>query len=244
MNAGDRRTGDRRTRLSCFLLLSLLPLAACAGSPSGGPSAERTHAPRFGNAISAYATWVKEGEALRTGAAETSYAGALLAQAYLELPGSPLLPVSQLLLFGWMACPIMVQIEDDGSRHAFGHCTIRALDQGEIFADIVCTGPRPEACDGSFRLTGGTERFRRAFGSGPLRISPASNEIILTARDGDGVPSRSCPMPDDASRAAGWLRSSTARPNPELGGLGCRLERLPFVSSESAAHPLPISIKE
>ena len=167
-------------------VLSMLLLAACAaqtGEQRGDARAGKERSDlRIENPISAYGAWVREGGSLRTGAKDITFVGTLVAQLYMQTRDSSAVfgPVSfGLLPFGSMVCPAIVKIDGNGSQSGFGSCTITTPDEGQIFANIACTSLRPGECRGSFAVTGGTDRFRKVSGGGPLVIMPASRDITL-----------------------------------------------------------------
>ena len=230
----------RKAGLSFMLVLPLL--AACAGAPPGTREAHRA-ALRIANPISAYAMWIAHGDTRPTGTEETSSAGVLLAQVYMQVSDRSQLfgPIAMSLPFGWMACPMTLNIVGERPQKAYGRCTITVPDQGQLFADIVCSPTRTESCDGSFRLIGGTDHYRGAIGGGPLRIQPASQDIILAGREFGAAPSCRSPFgKGDSIDALSYIRAQPAG----LADQGCRLERLPFVPVDPAFRPQPVAMRE
>jgi hypothetical protein len=149
-----------------------------------------------------------------------------------------------LLPFGSMACPSLVKIDADGSQSGFGRCTITPLDQGQIFANIAWISRRPGEYRGSFTVTGGTGRFRRASGNGPLIIKPVSSEITLTDTNPAVSPPQApaCPVSVRPDTSPGYTKATYQRTSAV--GDDCRLERLPFSFQEPALEPQHISAKE
>jgi hypothetical protein len=230
-----------------WLVFPMLLLAGCATALPGSRPLDQGGALRLEAPINAYGSWVVQGGSIRTGATDATFTGTLLAQLYMQARDDQAVigPISfGLLPFGSMECPSLVRLDSDGTQSGFGRCTITPADPGQIFANIAWISLRPGEYRGSFTVTGGTGRFRRASGNGPLIIKPVSSEITLTDTDPAMRPSRAPACPISAAPDASSDYTKATDRHASGSGDDCTLERLPFAFQKPAITLQPISAKE
>jgi hypothetical protein len=153
-----------RTTLCC-----LLAVAAIAASRPAVAGEEAT--------IKAFAAWQGQGVTSRTGATEATFIGLLSGVMYVETENG-------LLASGRMTCPVILEIGmSDGKQHGQGRCTITAKDGAQIFSELACDGVYLLGCNGTLKLTDGTDRFKGISGDGKVTIR--SDARLVTATVGD-----------------------------------------------------------
>ena len=129
--------------------------------------------------ITAFSAWQGQGEMFKTGAEEATFLGALGGTVYVETEHGP-------LQSGHLVCPFMLKIDlKTAAQTGSGNCTITAADGAQIFAEVSCAGIHLVGCNGDFKLTGGTDRFKEISGGGPVVVRSEIGGMVLHADSGN-----------------------------------------------------------
>ncbi len=125
------------------------------------------------------APWKAKGQVYKVGPKQTQFVGEFGGIMYVENGEGKL----DTAIF---VCPAVQDVDYKNNKsHANGRCHIVATD-GNIFAQFDCTGV-PGACKGTFKLTGGTDRFEGITGSGEMHVRSALSTFMSNVTSGDVV---------------------------------------------------------
>lgn len=125
------------------------------------------------------APWEAEGQVYKVGPAETQFIGEFGGIMYVET-GEGELDTAIFL------CPAIQDVDHTNKKtKASGRCHIVAAE-GNIFAEFNCKGV-PGRCKGTFKLTGGTDRFEGITGSGEMLVRSALSTFMSSAASGEVV---------------------------------------------------------
>jgi hypothetical protein len=144
--------------------------AVCAGIivPSLASAEEQT--------IKAFSAWQGRGQIFETGPERATFVGSFTGMVFVESDKGP-------LHAGYMTCPAIVDVNiTDATQEAKGRCTITAEDGSRAYGEIACKGVHLVGCDGDFKFTAGTERFKGITGGGPVTIRSGLRDFAM----GDG----------------------------------------------------------
>jgi len=126
--------------------------------------------------VKAFSAWQGQGNTFQTGEKEATFIGVFTGRMYVETEKGP-------IESGQMVCPAAIKIGlEDGKQRGSGECTITAKDGTQIYAEISCTGVYLVGCNGDFKLTGGTGRFKGISGGGKVIIRSSFREITAVAK--------------------------------------------------------------
>lgn len=104
--------------------------------------------------VEALAVWQIDGRLFRAGPQQALFVGALSGTMFasnreVEMDGARIV------------CPGLVEIDLESQAQAGeGRCIITDRDSHRAFARWMCTGVRPQGCQGLFRFLGGTGKFQ------------------------------------------------------------------------------------
>jgi len=121
--------------------------------------------------------WEAEGRVYQIGQDRLQFLGHMSGIAYAETPSGHLDE-------GLVSCPVVQTIgADDAKTSATGHCTIIVGPDDSVFAEFTCSG-QVGGCQGDFRLTGGTGRFKGITGASKLVIRSPLREVAVDMANG------------------------------------------------------------
>jgi hypothetical protein len=153
----------RTIRARCLVAIGALLFAALMQQPAEAAQDET---------VNAFVVWQGAGQAMRTGADETSFIATISGTVYIMTDQGP-------VDAGQMICPTMLHINGkDRSQSATGSCAITARDGAQVFADLKCTGVFLVGCSGEFTLTGGTTHFAGITGGGHFTMRSNTRQIV------------------------------------------------------------------
>ena len=125
------------------------------------------------------APWKAKGQVYKVGIKQTQFIGEFSGIMYVETGEGEL----DTAIF---VCPAVQDVDYKHEKtQANGRCHIVAAD-GNIFAQFDCIGV-PGACKGTFKLTGGTDRFEGITGSGEMHVRSALSAFMSDVTSGDVV---------------------------------------------------------
>jgi hypothetical protein len=126
--------------------------------------------------IDAFSVWQSRGQIFLTGERIGTFVGALQGPLFVETPEGP-------VGAGTIICPGMLEVNfEDGSQTGAGRCVITGETDELIFARWNCSGYHLVGCKGSFELTGGTGKFSKITGGGPVTVRSTFNEQAVSAQ--------------------------------------------------------------
>ncbi|WP_284736007.1 hypothetical protein [Dongia deserti] len=151
----------------CTGLSAILLGAAILAAPAAAET-EQT--------IKAFSAWQGRGQMFETGPDRATFVGSFTGMIFVESDKGP-------INAGFMTCPAIVDVNIlDGTQQAKGRCTITAQDGARAYGEISCQGVHLVGCDGDFKFTAGTERFKGITGGGPVTIRSGLKDFAM----GDG----------------------------------------------------------
>lgn len=125
--------------------------------------------------------WKAKGQVYKVGVKQTQFVGEFGGIMYVESQEG----VLNTAIF---VCPAVSNVDWVArTMEASGRCHIVAAD-GNIFAKFTCNGA-PGRCSGEFILTGGTDRFEKISGSGPMSVRSALSSFMAEIASGDVIQS-------------------------------------------------------
>lgn len=155
----------RTSRVGLFLGLAMAMASTIA------PAAAETE-----QTIKAFAAWQGRGQMFETGPDRATFVGSFSGMVFVESEKGP-------LNAGYMTCPAIIDVNIlDGTQEGKGRCTITAEDGSRAYGEIVCKGVHLVGCDGDFKFTAGTERFKGITGGGPVTVRSGLKDFAM----GDG----------------------------------------------------------
>ena len=84
-------------------------------------------------------------------------------------------------------CPASQHIDVSGKQSsAEGYCTITISSEEVVFAEWSCKG-KVGACEGTFKLTGGTGKYAGVTGSSDMLVRSVLNTLVVGMGNGDAV---------------------------------------------------------
>jgi hypothetical protein len=84
-------------------------------------------------------------------------------------------------------CPASQHIDVSGKQSsAEGYCTITISSEEVVFAEWNCKG-KVGACEGTFKLTGGTGKYAGVTGSSDMLVRSVLNTLVVGMGNGDAV---------------------------------------------------------
>ena len=120
--------------------------------------------------VKIHSPWKAKGQIYKVGPKQFQFVGEFGGIMYVET-GEGTLDTAILV------CPAVQDIDYEHTKtRATGKCHIVA-PEGNIFAQFNCSG-KPGACNGEFKLTGGTDRFKGITGSGEIRVRTALSSYV------------------------------------------------------------------
>jgi hypothetical protein len=162
MVSGRNGIMARMMRAGWWVAIGAVLLVALLTQPAGAAQDET---------VNAFVVWQGAGQAMRTGADETSFIATIGGTVYIMTDQGP-------VDAGQMICPAMLHINGkDRSQSATGSCAITARDGAQVFADLKCTGVFLVGCSGDFTLTGGTTHFAGITGGGRFTMRSNTRQI-------------------------------------------------------------------
>ena len=114
--------------------------------------------------------WKANGKIYKVGPAQFRFVGEFGGIMYIDKG-------KQTLDAAILVCPTVQDINyETKTTQATGKCHIVA-PEGNIFADYSCSGS-VGACEGEFKLTGGTDRFKKITGSSKMLVRSAIRSYV------------------------------------------------------------------
>jgi hypothetical protein len=131
--------------------------------------------------VKVLAPWKAKGQVYKVGPKQTQFVGEFGGIMYVETGEGTL----DTAIF---VCPAVQDVDHAKKKtQASGRCHIVA-PQGNIYAQFKCSGV-PGACNGKFKLTGGTDRFKGISGAGEMRVRSALSSFMSDVTSGQVVQS-------------------------------------------------------
>ena len=125
--------------------------------------------------------WKAKGKVYKVGVEQTQFIGEFGGIMYVETQEGAL----NTAIF---VCPAVSNVDwAKNTMQATGRCHIVAAD-GNIFAHFTCNG-EPGSCSGDFTLDGGTDRFEKISGNGPMKVQSALSSFMTNVASGDVIQS-------------------------------------------------------
>ena len=126
------------------------------------------------------APWDSSGEVYRVAPDKVLFQGKAAGIMYIDGGEGPL----DAALF---TCPGRRELAvSEKTVQASGNCVIAVSDGDNVFAEFRCTGT-VGACEGEFKLTGGTGKFKGITGSGPVMVRTVLAGMMLNMKSGSTV---------------------------------------------------------
>ncbi len=140
---------------------------AYAAAASAAASEEQT--------IDAFSVWQARGHMYKMGENIGMFVGALQGPFFVETPEGP-------VGAGTIICPGLLKVNlEDGSQTGEGSCVITGEKGAQVFANWTCSGYHLVGCTGKFTLTGGTGRFSKVTGGGPITVRTTLRKAAVAA---------------------------------------------------------------
>lgn len=153
----------RTIRACCMIAIGALLVVALLPRPAAAAQDET---------VNAFVAWQAGGQAMRTGADETTFIATIMGTVYIMTDEGP-------VDAGQMICPMLLHINGkDRSQSATGSCAITARDGAQVFADLKCTGVFLVGCSGDFTVTGGTTHFAGISGGGRFTMRSNTRQMV------------------------------------------------------------------
>ena len=125
--------------------------------------------------IDAFSVWQGRGHIFKTGKNTGTFLGAMQGLLYVETPEGP-------VGAGTIICPGVLKVNlQDGSQTGEGSCVITGEKGAQVFAKWTCSGYHLVGCTGKFTLTGGTGRFSKVTGGGPITVRTTLRKAAVAA---------------------------------------------------------------
>jgi len=125
--------------------------------------------------IDAFSVWQARGHIFKTGKDIGMFLGALQGPFFVETPEGP-------VGAGTIICPGVLKVNlQDGSQTGEGSCVITGEKGAQIYANWTCSGYHLVGCTGKFTLTGGTGRFSKVTGGGPITVRTTFRKAAVAA---------------------------------------------------------------
>lgn len=121
--------------------------------------------------FNAFAVVKADGSALRSAEKQVTIVAAMSGTLYIETDEGP-------VAGGQIACSGMVRVDlDTTHQEGAGACTSTAEDGAKTYGEWVCAGFNMLGCRGTYKLTGGTDRFAGITGQATLIWRPNAHEL-------------------------------------------------------------------
>jgi hypothetical protein len=125
--------------------------------------------------VEAFSAWQARGQIFETGENESTFVGSFIGAIFIKTGEGP-------IDSGFMTCPTIIELDmTDGKQTANGRCTITGKDGARVYAELSCTGVQHVGCNGDFKITGGTARFKGISGGGPVNIRSNVQDMAMGA---------------------------------------------------------------
>lgn len=153
--------------------ISLVLLSTMLGIFTSSVSAEE-------KTIQVLAPWEGEGKMFQVGTDTIQFVGTFEGVMYMDKSKNE-------LSTAFFVCPAIQNINTTtGKTSARGSCNIIA-ERGTAFADFDCKGNAVGSCDGTFKITGGTDGLVGIKGSSPMHVRTAIGAVAANVASGDVV---------------------------------------------------------
>ena len=128
--------------------------------------------------VQGQAAWVGKGSIFQTGEQEALFVGAFGGILYVANEEGVLDRVA-------MLCPGKVDIDlQSGAQNGDGKCIMTDKEGHKVFAIWDCDGAQMGGCEGSFKLNGGTGKFKGIKGESVMKARTAISEIVVDLKSG------------------------------------------------------------
>ncbi len=155
-----------KTKKAIALIAAMLLVCGWSGA---------THA--ASRTISAIIPWQGEGQLFPVAIGKLRFLGSIEGIMYVESAEGDMNEA-------FVRCPIVQDIDAiEGSTSASGNCVIVISTEDSVFAELTCKGIAG-LCSGEFKLTGGTGRFARISGSGPMIVRSPVHALAADLSEG------------------------------------------------------------
>jgi hypothetical protein len=165
---------EKISTLFSVLLLSLvmtLPLAGPALAQSSTQSPSQVADDNEPQHFNAFAVVAANGSVTRTGEKQAIVVALLSGSFFVETGEGP-------IHTGSISCPGLIKIDLGTTRQtASGACTVSTTDGATAWGEWECAGYSLVGCRGTYKVTGGTERFSGAIGESTLIWRPSAHEL-------------------------------------------------------------------
>jgi hypothetical protein len=142
-------------------------LAMLIASPALAQAADDSEPQLF----NAFAVVAANGSVTKTGEKQAIAVALLSGSFFVETGEGP-------VHTGQISCPGLIRIDLETTRQsASGACTVTTTDGATAWGEWECAGFNLVGCRGTYKLTGGTERFAGATGEATLIWRPSAHEL-------------------------------------------------------------------
>jgi hypothetical protein len=125
--------------------------------------------------VDAFSVFYAKGQLFKSGSDGGTFVGTLEGPFLVQTPDGP-------VQAGYIVCAGMVDVDlNTAGQEGKGRCTITGEKGDQVYANWACEGYHLVGCKGDFKLTGGTGRFEKVTGGGPIRFRSGMRKIIIDA---------------------------------------------------------------